>query len=119
MIQKFSVIVPVDRSGVLKIRVFHLYLGGRRKVSVPGDFVKGSAIEVKPENWIKKKSKLNSILVRLKKESYRTDGSWVKFKNNSSVLLKKRLTPKGKELYGPIDFSVKRRKFISSFSGQL
>jgi len=119
MIFKSTKAVPVDRSGVFKIRVFHLYNGSKRKVSGVGDFVKSSAILVKPENWIKKKSKLNAIIVRVKKESLKLDGSWVRFKLNCAVLLKKRLTPKGKELFGPVDFSVKRRKFVSSFSGKL
>jgi large subunit ribosomal protein L14 len=119
MVFKSTKIVPIDRSGVFKLRVFHLYGGSKRKVSGIGDFVKGSAISVKPENWIKKKSKLNGIIVRVRKESYKLDGSAIKFKFNCTVLLKKRLTPKGKELFGPIDFSVKRRKFVSSFSGKI
>jgi ribosomal protein L14 len=84
-----------------------------------GDFVKASAIQVKPENWIKKKSKLKAILVRLKKSSSRKDGSRIQFKKNCTVLLKKRLTPKGKELFGPIDSNIKRKKFVSSFSGKM
>lgn len=119
MIFKSTKAVPVDRSGVYKIRIFHLYSGSKRRVSSSGDFVKSSAIEVKAENWIKRKSKLNAIIVRVRKESFKLDGSWIKFKFNCVVLLKKRLTPKGKELFGPVDFSVKRRKFVSSFSGKL
>lgn len=119
MILKRTKLVPIDRSGVLKLRVFHLYGGSKKKVARVGDFIKGSAIVVKENNWLKRKSKLNAILVRLKKESLKIDGSWVKFKKNCTVLLKKRLTPKGKELFGPVDFNLKRRKFISSFSGQI
>jgi len=119
MIQKFSKLVPVDRSGVFKVKVFQLYGGSKRKVSYPGGFTKVSAIQVKPENNIKRKTKMHSILVRLVKESLRVDGSWVKFKINGTVLLKKRLTPRGKELTGPIDFTIKRRKFVSSFSGSI
>ena len=33
------------------------------------------------------------------------------------VLLKKRMTPRGKELLGPITYGLKRRKFVSSFGG--
>jgi len=119
MIQKNSKVIPVDQCGVYLIRIFHLYRGGRRKVSWVGDFVKGSAILTKQDNWIKKKDKLKCVLIRLNKESFRKDGSSVKFKKNSGVLLKKRLTPKGKEIMGPVDFSVKRRKFMNSFSGRI
>lgn len=119
MIQKHSKVVPVDQCGVFLVRVFHLYRGGQRKVSRIGEFVKGSAIITKEDNWIKKKAKLQCVLIRLKVESFRKDGTYIKFKKNNVVLLKKRLTPKGKEIMGPVDFNVKRRKFMNSFSGRI
>jgi len=119
MIQKHTKVIPVDQCGVFLVRVFHLYRGGRRKISWVGDFVKGSAILTKEDNWIKKKAKLQCVLIRLKKESFRKDGTSVNFKKNNVVLLKKRLTPKGKEIMGPVDFNVKRRKFMNSFSGRI
>jgi hypothetical protein len=33
--------------------------------------------------------------------------------------LKKRMTPRGKELYGPITWKNKKKKFRSSFAGIL
>lgn len=74
MIQKFSKLVPSDRSGVFCVKVFHLYGGSKKKCSFPGDFLKVSAITVKFENPIKKKTKLTSIFIRGKKESLRVDG---------------------------------------------
>ena len=119
MIYKRTKLVPADQCGVYWVRVFHLYRGGQRKVSYVGEFVKTSVIFTKSDNWLKKKSKLNGVLVRLSKESFRADGGSIFFKKNTVVLLKKRLTPRGKELTGPVDSNVKRRKFMSSFSGIL
>jgi len=82
-----------------------------------GHFVKVSAKKVKPKNKIKKKTKLVGVLIRLKKESLKVDGSFVKFKDNNVVLVKKRWSPKGKELRGPICWTIRRRKFRNSFSG--
>jgi ribosomal protein L14 len=59
------------------------------------------------------------VLVRVKKESLKRDRSFIKFKTNNIVLLKKRLTPRGKELLGPVDANVRRKKFVSSFSGAI
>jgi large subunit ribosomal protein L14 len=55
--------------------------------------------------------------VQTKKEVSKIDGSYVKFKFNSVVLLKKRLTPKGKEIIGPTLTNIKRKKFLASFAG--
>jgi ribosomal protein L14 len=55
--------------------------------------------------------------VRTRKEIYKLDGCFVKFFENNVVLLKKRLTPRGKELSGPIVSTIKRKKFAASFPG--
>lgn len=115
MIQKNTIIKPADNCGVLKVKVFHVYKGSKGKLAFLGDFLKVSARLVKPENPIKKKTKLKSILIRTVFLNNRKDGSFISFKKNSSVLLKKRLTPKGKSIRGPIVRIIKRKKFISSF----
>lgn len=115
MIQKNSIIKPSDNCGVLKSKVFHVYKGSKGKLAYTGDFLKTSSKLVKPENPIKKKTKLKAILIRTKFFVNRLDGSFLSFKNNSIVLLKKRLTPKGKAIRGPIVRLIKRKKFISSF----
>lgn len=119
MIFKASKLIPADQCGVFWVKVFHLYRGGQRKVSYVGNFVKVSVILTKKDNWLKKKSKIKGVLIRLKKQSIKHDKSFVLFKINNLVLLKKRLTPRGKELLGPVDFKVKRKKFLQSFSGIL
>ena len=54
-----------------------------------------------------------------KKEISLHDGTFFKFKFNSSVLLKKRLSAKGKEIVGPGIKTIGRKKFLMSFSGIL
>lgn len=116
MIQKNSIIKPVDNCGVLKTNVFHLYKGSKGRLAFVGDFLKVSCREVVPENSIKKKSKHRSILIRTKYNVFKKDGSFVKFYKNSLILLKKRLTPRGANIRGPIPRNINRKKFISSFS---
>lgn len=117
MIQKGSYLIPADQCGVFWVKVFHLYKGFSRKITFTGGFVKVSVKVTRPDNWVTKKTKLKGIVIRTKKEVYKRDGSFIKFNKNYVVLLKKRLTPKGKELYGPTLKILKRKKFLSSFSG--
>jgi large subunit ribosomal protein L14 len=117
MIQKTTILVPADKCGVLTVNTFHLYKGFSRKTSTFGDFIKISVRKIKPENLLTKKSKRKAIVVRTKKELSIGDGSYVRFDYNSVVLLKKRLTPEGKEIFGPILRTFKKKKFLSSFSG--
>jgi large subunit ribosomal protein L14 len=117
MIQKTTILVPADKCGVLTVNTFHLYKGFSRKTSTFGDFIKISVRKIKPENPLTKKSKRKAIIVRTKKELSVSDGSYIRFDYNSVVLLKKRLTPEGKEIFGPILRTFKKKKFLSSFSG--
>jgi large subunit ribosomal protein L14 len=117
MIQKSSILVPADKCGVLTVNTFHLYKGFSRKFSHFGDYIKISIRKTKPDNLLSKKSKRKAIIVRTKKNTQICDGTFVRFDYNSVVILKKRLTPEGKEIFGPILRNFKKKKFLSSFSG--
>jgi len=117
MIQKSSILIPSDKCGVLTVNTFHLYKGFSRKFSKFSDYIKVSIRKTKPENILTKKSKRKAIIVRTRKNVQISDGSYVRFNYNSAVLLKKRLTPEGKEIFGPILINFKKKKFLSSFSG--
>lgn len=116
MIQKNSIIRPADNCGVIRAKVFHVYKGSKGKLAFCGDFLKTSAKIVKPDNPIKKKTKMRAILIRTKFIENRKDGSYISFKKNALILLKKRLTPRGKAIRGPIVRIIRRKKFLSSFS---
>ncbi len=117
MIQKSTILVPADKCGVFTVNTFHLYKGFSRKFSKFGDYIKISVKKTKPENQLSKKSKRKALIVRTKKNISLCDGSFVRFDYNSVILLKKRLTPEGKEIFGPIVRNFKKKKFLSSFSG--
>ena len=119
MIQKGTYLIPMDKCGVWWVNVFHIYTGFSKKIGKRGDFVKVSVRNTRPDNWVLKKSKLNAIIMSTKKEIKFNDGSYVKFKFNNAVLLKKRLSAKGKEIVGPGLKVIKRKKFLMSFSGTL
>ena len=81
-------------------------------------------IKLKPkksEAQLNQKLKKLKFLIRpetpTKKEQLKIDGSTFKFKQNAVVSLKKRLTPRGKELVGPVSKSLSRKKFLLTFAG--
>jgi ribosomal protein L14 len=119
MVQKSTILTPVDKSGAITVNLFHIYGGGKKKVANVGNFIKISVRTLSINPKVKKKDKRISIFIRSKFRYPKLDGSVIYSDNNYCVLLKKRLTPIGKEIYGPIYKSVKRRKFLSSFAGIL
>lgn len=117
MIQKSSILIPSDKCGVFTVNTFHLYKGFSRTFSKFGDYIKISVRKTKPENFLIKKSKRKALIIRTKKNISFCDGTYIRFDYNSVVILKKRLTPEGKEIFGPIIRNFKKKKFLSSFSG--
>jgi len=105
----------MDKCGVYTVNIFHLYGGFKRRWTRLGNFIKVSCRSISKKNSTDKKLKLRAFVVYTKYNIKKSDGSRLKFKFNSCVLLKKRLTPKGKELFGPCVFELNRKKFMSTF----
>ena len=117
MIIKGSYLIPMDKNGVWLVRTFHLYGGFYKKFSLVGDFIKISVKKIKLNALVLKKSKLKSLIIQTKKLQKKNDNSFFKFKNNSCVLLKRRLTPVGREIIGPAPSYIFRKRFLFSFAG--
>lgn len=119
MIIKGSNLIPTDKNGVWSVRTFHLYGGFFKKFAKFGSFIKISVRKTKLNSLVLKKAKLKSIIILTKKLQKKNDSSFFKFKINSCVLLKRRLTPVGKEVFGPAFSVINRKRFLYSFSGLL
>jgi len=119
MIAKQTILIPADSAGVWLVRVFHLYGGFRKNYNSLGEFNKISVRKTKANNWVKKKKKIVSINIRLAYNMQLLDGSSMKFKTNNCILLKRRLTPKGNFVVGPIPIKINRKKFAMNFPGRL
>jgi ribosomal protein L14 len=117
MIQKSTIVALADKSGALTANVFHIYNGARKKIAKIGNFVKVSIRQLDVNARVKKKNKFISIFIKSTFRYTKLDGSTIYSDTNTVVLLKKRLTPVGKEIYGPVYKLVNRKKFINSFPG--
>ena len=117
MVQKETRLGVSDNCGVWVVGVFQIYRGSRRKAALPGDFLRVSVKRARPGNSVPRGSKHRAYLVRCVFKEARVDGSFVSTSQNSCVLLKKRMTPRGRDILGPISFRVKKRRFSSSFTG--
>lgn len=58
---------------------------------------------------------LRLLVNKTRKILHDKDGKTTKFNSNSGITIKKKSEPRSKYINGPINFSIKRRKFISLF----
>jgi large subunit ribosomal protein L14 len=125
MIFKQTWLEVADNTNVRWLQVFHLYKGFHRKSTKIGFFIKATARVVEPPRieykgfkfkFNKKGDICRGLLIRSKYVSIKNDGSSIYFKNNSTILLKKKQDIKSKYLFGPVCYLIRRKKFLSVFS---
>lgn len=113
-----------DNTNVCWLQIFHLYKGFHRKSTKIGYFVKGTARVVEPPRieykgfkfkFNKKGDICRGIFIRGRYIIHRNDGTSIYFKNNSTILLKKKQDLKSKYLYGPIPSLIRRKRFLLLF----
>lgn len=106
----------MDSCGGIRARCCGFFKKNNYRFSKSGSFIQVSVIVALPRARKLKGMVHNSIVVRVKKNFPRRDGSLFVFYKNNCALLKKRLTTYGKYISGPINFTVKRKRFLTSFS---
>lgn len=116
MIQKGTNLLSCDKNGILSLNVFHLFKGFYKKNALYGSFLKVSVVSVNFLFLNLKKNKFRSFFILSKFNQKKKDDSILKFKLNNCVVLKRRMTPLGKEILGPCNFNVFRKRFCNSFA---
>ena len=106
MIQLRSVLKPADNSGAKKLAVIGISTKIGKKATV-GDIVNCVVKGADPAGVVKNKEKVKVLVVRTKKEIRRKDGSYVRFDDNSGVIIDKNGFPRGTRILGPIARGIK------------
>src|SRR5574340_367162 len=103
MLQVRSWIKIADNTGAKIVNVFSVNGKNSNRFARIGDIVAGSVKQVAPNSSLKKGDKVYAVIVRLRKEIRRKDGSYIRFDENAGVLVDKASgEPKGSRIFGPI-----------------
>jgi large subunit ribosomal protein L14 len=90
-----------DNSGARRLRCI-LPRGGDTGVKAGlGDVVMASVQEAAPDSNVKKGAVVRAVIVRMRKETRRRDGSYIRFDNNAAVLINELGEPIGTRVFGP------------------
>ncbi len=116
MIQVESRLDVADNSGAKKIACIKVLGGSRRRYASVGDIIKVSVKEAMPHSKVKKGDVLEAVIVRTKKEVGRPDGTFIKFDNNSAVLLTSTGEPIGTRIFGPVARELRAKNFMKIVS---
>ena len=116
MIQNLTVLEVADNSGAKKLRTIKVIGGSRRRYASIGDVVVVSIREALPNGKVKKGDVARAVIVRTSKEVRRPDGTYIRFDNNSAVLINKDGEPIGTRIFGPVARELRAKKFMKIVS---
>ncbi len=116
MIQVESNLNVADNSGAKKIQCIKILGGSKRRYASIGDIIVASVKEAIPNANVKKKDIVRAVIVRTKKEIRRRDGTYVRFDENSAVIIDNQMNPKGTRIFGPIAKELRERDFMKIIS---
>jgi large subunit ribosomal protein L14 len=116
MIQVESVLNVADNSGAKIVKCIKVLGGSRRRYASLGDVIVVSISEAVPNSKVKKGSIAKAVVVRTSKENRRSDGSYIRFDENSAVIINAQREPVGTRIFGPVARELRGRKFMKIIS---
>ncbi|HPX60474.1 MAG TPA: 50S ribosomal protein L14 [Deltaproteobacteria bacterium] len=116
MIQMQSILDVADNSGAKKLFCIKVLGGSKRKYAGIGDVIVASVRETLPNSKVKKGDVVKAVIVRTAKELGRPDGSYIRFDDNSGVVINNQKEPVGTRIFGPVARELRAKKFMKIIS---
>ncbi|MBI9086420.1 MAG: 50S ribosomal protein L14 [Desulfobacterales bacterium] len=116
MIQQETRLTVADNSGAKVVYCIKVLGGSRRRYASVGDIIVVSVKEAIPNAKVKKGDVLKAVVVRTKKEIRRPDGTYIRFDDNSAVLINLNKEPIGTRIFGPVARELRAKSFMKIIS---
>ena len=116
MIQVHTQMTVADNSGAKRVFCIRVLGGTRRRYARVGDIIVVAVKEALPHTKVKKGDVMRAVVVRTVKETRRSDGSYIKFDDNSAVLINPQGDPIGTRIFGPVARELRAKKFMKIIS---
>jgi len=116
MIQMQTSLEVADNSGAKRLSCIKVLGGTKRKYASLGDVIIVAVKEAIPHSKVKKGDVMRAVIVRTVKEVRRLDGSYIKFDDNSAVLINPQNEPVGTRIFGPVARELRAKKFMKIIS---
>ena len=116
MIQQESRLKVADNSGAKEVLCIKVLGGSKRRYASIGDTIVVTVKDAMPSGNIKKGTVAKAVVVRTRKETRRTDGSYIRFDDNACVLLNPTGEMRGTRIFGPVSRELRDKQFMKIVS---
>jgi large subunit ribosomal protein L14 len=90
--------------------------GSKRKYATIGDVIVVSVKEAIPRGRVKKGEVMKAVVVRVRKDIHRPDGSVIRFDRNAAVLINPQMEPVGTRIFGPVPRELRAKNHMKIIS---
>lgn len=116
MIQMQSRLNVADNSGAKEVMCVKVLGGSKRRFAYIGDVIVVSIKEALPNAKVKKGDVAKAVIVRTVSKLRRPDGSYIRFDDNSAVLINNNKEPIGTRIFGPVARELRAKSFVKIVS---
>jgi large subunit ribosomal protein L14 len=116
MIQHMTRLRVADNTGAKELMCIKVLGGSRRRYASLGDVIVCSVKSAIPGGNAKKKEVVRAVVVRIKKDYRRKDGSIIRFDDNAAVLIDKSGQPRGTRIFGPVARELREKDYMKIVS---
>ena len=116
MIQQETRLEVADNTGAKELLCIRVMGSSNKKFAAVGDEIVASVKDATPNMAVKKGEVVKAVIVRSVKGVKRADGSYIKFDENSAVIIKEDNTPKGTRIFGPVARELRDKDFMRILS---
>jgi large subunit ribosomal protein L14 len=112
MIQMQSILDVADNTGARSVMCIKVLGGSKRRYASIGDVIVATVKDALPGAAVKKGEVVKCVVVRVKKEKRRPDGSYIRFDENAAVLINDQKQPRGTRIFGPVGRELREKRFM-------
>lgn len=116
MIQMQTRLRVADNSGAKEVMCVKVLGGSHRRYASVGDVIVVSIKEALPNAKVKKGDVAKAVIVRTIQKVRRPDGSYIRFDDNSAVLINNNKEPIGTRIFGPVARELRAKQFVKIVS---
>jgi large subunit ribosomal protein L14 len=116
MIQPQTRLKVADNSGAKEIMCIRVLGGSFRRDGSIGDIIVASVKTATPGGTVKKGDVVKAVIVRMRKNKRRPDGSYIKFDDNAAVIINDQKMPRGTRIFGPVARELREKDFMKIVS---
>ncbi len=116
MIQMQTRLNVADNSGAKELMCVKVLGGSKRRFASIGDIIVVSIKEALPNAKVKKGDVAKAVVVRTIQKLRRPDGSYIRFDDNSAVLINASKEPIGTRIFGPVARELRAKQFVKIVS---